>query len=65
MPLMARQSNVVDPFQGGMGPLVIASDIGQQAAPELFECVEVPHIQGCHPLVLQGTEPPFDLGLLM
>ena len=41
MPLMARQSNVVDPFQGGMGPLVIASDIGQQAAPELFECVEV------------------------
>ena len=47
-----------------MGPLVIASDIGQQAAPELFEGVKVPHIQGCHPLVLQGTEPSLDLGLL-
>ncbi len=47
-----------------MRALVIASDIGQQAASELFERVKIPHIQGCHPLIFQGTEPSLDLGLL-
>ena len=26
--------------------------------------MKILHIQGCHPLILQGTEPPLDLGLL-
>ena len=52
------------PLQGGMRSLVIAPDISQQTPPELFEGVEIPHIQRCHPLILQGTEPSLDLGFL-
>ena len=54
-----------EPFQRGMRALVIASDIGQQAASELFERVKIPHIQGCHPLIFQGTEPSLDLAFIM
>ena len=47
-----------------MDGLVIAVDKVVQTSPELVKRMEIPHIQGSHPLVLHGTEPAFDLGLL-
>lgn len=51
-------------LQRGMWPLVIASDKDHEASSELFQCMKIPHIQECHPLILQGVEPSLNLGLL-
>ena len=47
-----------------MRALVIASDKGHEAPSEFFQCMKIPHIQGCHPLIFQGAEPSLNLGFL-
>ena len=51
------------PLKGGMGGKVVASDVGAQASGKGLQGREIPHIQGGHPLVLHGPEPPLYLGL--
>ena len=46
-----------------MGGKVVASDVGAQASGKGLQGREIPHIQGGHPLVLHGPEPPLYLGL--
>ncbi len=46
-----------------MRGLIILLYISKKTAAELIEGVEVPHIQGRHPLVFHRAEPAFDLGL--
>ena len=50
--------------QGGMWGTVVKLDIGQEAAPELIQGMEVTDVKGSHPLILHGAEPTLDLGLL-
>jgi len=47
-----------------MWALVIASDKGHETPSEFFQCMKIPHIKGCHPLILQGAEPSLNLGFL-
>jgi len=58
-----KRNGPVGTVRGGKnGGLVVLLDKRVQTSPQFFQWMEIPHIKGCHPLILHGPEPSLDLG---